>query len=198
VITSATALVYPTNKIVQQTMEALSMLVVLLAFAALPTRLVVVQATVTVDQTKYATLTTSATVLAWDTIKVALQTMEALSMLVVLLAFAAIPTRLVVVQATVTALQTKHATLTTSATVLAWDTDKVVQQTMEALSMLVVLLAFAALPTRLVVVQATVTALRTKHARSLRICVLLKSICFLRIVSWVRMERKLLQEWHLM
>ena len=45
---------------------------------------------------------------------------------------------------------------------------------------------------------ATVTALRTKHARSLRICVLLKSICFLRIVSWVRMERKLLQEWHLM
>jgi len=170
---------------------------VLLVFAAVQTTSVDVMMVMTVDQTKYATLTTSATVLAWDTIKVALQTMEALSMLVVLLAFAAIPTRLAAVLTTVTVDQTKYATLTTSATALAWDTDKVVQ-TMEALSMLVVLLAFAALPTRLVAVQATVTALRTKYARSLRICVLLKSICFLRIVSWVRMERKLLHKCRLM
>ena len=52
--TNATALVYPTIKIVQQTMEPLSMLVVLLAFAAILTRLVVVQVTVIVRQTKYA------------------------------------------------------------------------------------------------------------------------------------------------
>ena len=65
VITSATALAYLTNKIVQQSTEMTSMLAVLLANAAVQTPFVDVPSMITAyHQAKYATLITSATALA--------------------------------------------------------------------------------------------------------------------------------------
>jgi len=97
-----------------------------------------------------------------------------------------------------TAHQLKFVIATASATALALDTDKAVQQTMEVLLMLVVLLAFAVRFTMAFSVDAltTVTAHTIKYARRLQMHVSLKSIGYRLIVicvTTIKMLRVLLQ-----
>ena len=81
-----------------------------LPFVAAPTTSADASLMITVTQVKYVIAITSATALAWDTIKIVRQTMEMTSMPDVLLICAVIQTTSVDVQTTVTVHQVKRAT----------------------------------------------------------------------------------------
>ena len=101
-----------------------------------------------------------------------------------LLASAVLRTISVDVQVVSTAHQVKFVIQTTSATFLACQSEMIVQQRMEMTSMPAVCLAFAAVQTTSVDVQATVTALQTKYAKHLIMHVSLSSIGYLLIVLY--------------
>ena len=118
----------------------------------------------------------------------------------VLLAFAAVLTRSVYVQATVIVLPIKCATqLTTSATLVVCLMGNLAQQKMVLNLILAVLLAYAAVLTRFVFVQVTVIVLRTKHARLLQMNAWYPLTGFmLFVLLLVKVMRVLVQECHLM
>jgi len=154
VITSVTALVCLTNKLVQQTMEMTSMPAVLLAFAAAQTTSVDVMITMTAHQVNYVIVITSVTALVCLTNKLVQQTMEMTSMPAVLLAFAAAQTTNADVMILMTAHQVKYVIVITSATALVCQLGKIVHQSTEIMSMPVVLLAFVAVLITSVVLSA--------------------------------------------